>query len=81
MAVLRLMHRLVFGRRLYRKIGRLLALKDAIDIAGRLPKLVDEIRPIRHQAAGSDEEAFPIDRRQLVPGRQRDDQIAMNAPP
>ena len=69
---------LELGRRLDRKVGRLRALKYAIDVAGRLPKLVDEIRPIRHQAAGSDEEPFPIDRRQLVPRRQRDDQIAMD---
>src|SRR5262249_21606761 len=28
-------HQLVLGRRLHRKVGRLLALKDTIDIAGR----------------------------------------------
>ena len=33
------------------------------------------------QAAAADEEACVVDRGQLVPGRQRDDQIAMNAPP
>jgi hypothetical protein len=31
---------------LHRQIGRFLALEDAIDIAGRAPVLVDEIRPI-----------------------------------
>ena len=70
-------HQLVLGRRLHRQIGRLLALEDAVDVAGRAPVLVDVIRPIGDQAAGGDEEAFGVDRGQLVPGRQRDDQIAM----
>ena len=74
-------HQLVLGRRLHRQVGRLLALEDAVDVAGRAPVLVDAIRPIGDQAAGGDEEAFVVDRGQLVPGRQRDDQIAMNAPP
>src|SRR5262249_53992068 len=62
---------------LHRQVGGLLPLEDAIDIASRLPELVDEIRPIGDQAAGSDEEAVPVDRRQLVPRRQLEDQIAM----
>src|SRR5260370_25904638 len=45
-----------FGRRLYRKIGRLLALEDAIDVAGRAPVWVDRIRTIRDQATIVDEE-------------------------
>ena len=71
-------HQLVLGRRLHRQVGRLLALEDAIDVAGRAPVLVDVIRPVGDQAAGGDEEALKVDRRQLVPGRKRDDQIAMN---
>ena len=71
-------HQLVLGRRLHRQVGRLLALEDAIDVAGRAPVLVDEIRPVGDQAAGGDEEALAVDRGQFVPGRQRDDQIAMN---
>jgi hypothetical protein len=39
-------HRLVFGRRLHRQVGRLLALEGAIDIAGRLPVLVDVVSPV-----------------------------------
>jgi hypothetical protein len=31
----------VLGRCLYRQVGRLLALEDAIDVAGHAPKLVD----------------------------------------
>ena len=71
-------HQLVFGRRLHRQVGRLLALEDAVDVAGRAPILVDDIGPVGDQAAGGDEVAVRIDRGQLVPGRQRDDQIAMN---
>ncbi len=38
-------HKLVFGRCLHRQVAGLLALEDAIDIAGRLPKLIEEICP------------------------------------
>ena len=48
-------HQLVFGRRLHRQVGRLLALEDAIDVAGREAVLVDDIRPIGDQAAVGDE--------------------------
>ena len=78
LAVLRLIDQLVLGRRLHRQVGRLLALEDAIDIAGRAPVLVDQIRSVGDQAAAGDEEAVGVDRGQSVPGRQRDDQIAMN---
>ena len=47
---------LELGRRLHRQVGRLLALEDAVDVAGRAPVLVDKIRPIGDQAAGGDEE-------------------------
>ena len=30
-------HQLVLGRRLHRQVGRLLALEDAVDVAGRAP--------------------------------------------
>ena len=49
---LKIDHQFKLGRRLHRQIGRLLALEDAIDIAGRLTVLVDKIRTIRHEAAG-----------------------------
>ena len=52
-AVFRLITQLVFGRRLHREVGGLLALEDAIDVAGSLPVLVDQIRPIRDQAPAS----------------------------
>ena len=49
-------HQLVLGRRLHWQVGWLLALEDAIDVAGRAPVLVDDIRPIGDQAAVGDEE-------------------------
>ena len=67
----------VLGRRLHRQVGGLLALEDAIDIAGRAPVLIDDVRPVGDQAAAGDEVAFVVDRGQPVPGRQRDDQFAM----
>ena len=38
-------HQLVLGRRLHRQVGWLLALEDAIDVAGRAPVLVDDSGP------------------------------------
>jgi hypothetical protein len=38
-------HRLVFRRRLHRQVGRLLALEDAIDVAGGKPVLVEPVGP------------------------------------
>ena len=46
-------HKLVFGRRLYRQLGRLLALENAIDVSSRLPVLVSSIRSIGDEAASS----------------------------
>ena len=40
-----------------RQIGRLLALEDAVDVAGRAPVLIDRIGPVGDQAALGDEEA------------------------
>src|SRR5262249_51786090 len=67
-------HQLVLGRRLHRKVGRLLALEDAVDVAGGAPASVEVISPIGDQAAAGDVEAVVVDRGQLVPGGQRDDQ-------
>ena len=44
-------HHFVLGRRLHRQISWLLALEDAVDIAGRAPVLVDEIGAVGDQAA------------------------------
>jgi hypothetical protein len=44
-------HQLVFGRRLHRKVSRLLALEDAVDVAGCAPELVYEIGTVGDQTA------------------------------
>src|SRR5262249_6563560 len=53
-------------------------LEDAIDVAGRLPVQGAEIGPIGNQAAGGDEGAFEVDRRELMPCSKRNNQIAIN---
>src|ERR1700675_977514 len=70
--------KLIPRRRLHRHVGWLLALEDAIDVAGCAPVQVDPIRPIGEQAAGGDEGAIEVDRGKLVPRRKRDDQVAIN---
>jgi hypothetical protein len=44
-------HQLVLSRGLHRKVCRLFAFQDAIDVAGRGTELADGIRPIGDQAA------------------------------
>jgi hypothetical protein len=51
--------------------------ENAINLACRAPVLINDIRPVGDQAAVGDEVAGGLDRGQSVPGRQRDDQIAM----
>src|SRR6516165_12709950 len=57
---------LVFGRRLHRQIGGLLAAEDAIDVTGCTAILVDRIGAIRHQTTGSDVVAKGVNCRQAV---------------
>ena len=61
-----------------RQIGRLGTIEDAIDVTGRAPILVDEIRPVGDQTAVRHEVSIRVDRRQAMPGRRRDDQRAMD---
>ena len=61
---------------LNRKIGRLLASKNAIDIIRRLTKLVNPIRPIRNKATFGHYVAVSINRRQLVPRRKLHNQFS-----
>src|SRR3954451_12654728 len=49
-------HEFVFGWRKHRHLGRVLALQDAVDVTGRAAVLVQQIKPMTGQAAGSDEE-------------------------
>src|SRR6266511_2636749 len=52
----------VLGWRLHRKVGRLLALEDAIDIAGRAPVLINNVGAIGGQTAAGDLIGVRIDR-------------------
>src|SRR5262249_33659311 len=54
-------YQLVPSRCLHRQVARLLALQDAIDIAGGAPELFDGIRTIGNQAPIGDMEAIGID--------------------
>src|SRR5215472_8788034 len=71
-------HSFVLGRRLNRQVGRLLALEDTIDVACRAAELVDEIRPVRNQAALGGEVPGIVDPRQSVTSRKSNDRLAMN---
>jgi hypothetical protein len=61
--------KLVFGGRLHRKISRLFASENTVDVAGRAPEPLNVIRRIGDPAAGVDERTLEVDRRQLVAGR------------
>jgi hypothetical protein len=47
-------HQLVLGRRLHRQVGWSLALENAINVAGREPVLVGDIRPVGRETTASD---------------------------
>jgi hypothetical protein len=70
-------HQLVLRRRLHRQVGRLLALENAIDVAGRPPVWIDRIRPVGDQAASHGVKAQRVDRGQPMSCRKRYDQFAM----
>jgi hypothetical protein len=66
---------------LQREVGWLLTLEDAIYVAGRMAVLIDKIKPIGNQAAAGDKVTSVVHRGQFVPGRKRDDQLAMEYRP
>jgi hypothetical protein len=47
LAVLRVDHQLILRRRLHRQVGRLLALEEAIDVAGRASVRIDAIGTVK----------------------------------
>src|SRR5262245_53638955 len=75
---LKIDHQLVLGRGLHGKIGRLLSLENAVDIAGRTTILIGSIRPVRQKAAACDLEAVGVDCWQLVSGSELYDEITIN---
>ena len=56
---------LVLGRRLHRQVAGLLAPEDAVNIAGRTPELVDEIRTVGDEAPGYDVVAGALPRKRV----------------
>src|SRR5229473_1369447 len=69
----------VLGRLLDRKVSRLLALEDAIDVGSSPPVQVDVVHPVRHEAAARGEVRVRIDCGYLTACGQRDNQVAANA--
>ena len=57
---------LILGRCLHRKIGRLLAFKDAVDIVSGAPELIDQIRSVGDETTGSNERPVEINSWQPV---------------
>ena len=70
-------HGLVFHRQLHRQIGRLLALKDAVDVGGR--RRVNGLFGQAHMQQTAHASIVPsaVDCGQLVTGRKGDDRVAM----
>jgi hypothetical protein len=50
---------------LHRHVGSLLAFEDAVDVTSRFAILVEEIRTVRHQAAGGHKVALEVNGREL----------------
>src|SRR5262245_32940015 len=71
-------HKLIFGRCLYRKVCRFLALEDAIDVAGRAPMLIQPIRRVGDQAAVNGGGEICVNGGQLELGGELYDQMTMN---
>src|ERR1700680_5029820 len=59
-------HQFEFGWCLHRKIARLYAPENPIDVGCRLPSLFDKIDAVNHKAAARDEQAEWINRCQMV---------------
>jgi hypothetical protein len=76
-AVLRL-STVLFDWHLHGKVGGLLSLKNAINVSGSASVLINVIRPIANQAASGCVVACGVHRRQLVPRRESNDQMAIS---
>src|SRR5258705_8741339 len=66
------------ARALDRQIGRARALHNAVDVPGRLPKQLRQIRPIAEQAAGFGKLGLDARRRQAIAYRALDDPGAVH---
>src|SRR5262249_25451717 len=72
---------LILGRCLHRKVGRFLALEDAIDVAGGATVLVYFVRSVGDKATIGHEKADGVDGGQAVPSRRRGEQTPEEARP
>src|SRR5262249_5506640 len=70
-------HQLEFDRSLDGKLTWLLALKDAIDIRRRTPKIIDRVASVRKQAADFSKDTLCRDGRHAVATQQQCDLFAM----
>src|SRR6516225_4571176 len=75
---LKIDNQLVLSRRLHRKVGGLLALENAIDVAGSLPVWLDRVGPVTNQATVSHEETERIGCRQSMSRGERYYHAAMS---
>src|SRR5262249_18494673 len=71
-------YQLVFGRRLHRKVGGLLAFENAINIAGGAAELIDIVGAVGYQPAAGDVEAGGINGGQSEPRRQGNYQVTVD---
>src|SRR4030095_2796936 len=69
--------RYVFCRRLHGKFRRGCSPQNAVDIRGRLSRLIDEVGTVGHEAAGVHVKMEWIDRRQAIPRREPDNDITV----
>src|SRR5262249_25410783 len=69
---------LEFGRKLHRKIARLLAAQNAINISGGATPGVSPVGSVGEQAAVPSKDRLAIDRRYVVAGRRQYDRRAMH---
>src|ERR1017187_10409963 len=54
--------RFVLGRCLHRKVARLSAAQDAVDVGRSPPKLIDAISAVAYETTSRDEERVRVDR-------------------
>src|SRR5262249_40110247 len=62
----------------HRQVGGPRAFEDAIDVTRRASEWVDRVGAVRDQATAGDVATMPVDGRQSMPIRQRDNEVAMN---
>jgi hypothetical protein len=67
----------VLGRSLHRQVRGFVPAQDAINTGGCLPKLINAVGAVAHEAAIRDENTVRVHRRKAVLCREGNDEIAM----